>query len=262
MTPEELFAIWAPADSIWSQWVIPVPFAQIMCLDAEPEKSSGIPPEPNGLRFDPALAIVVDLPGGDAVRYGVTLARVGFRPVAVFDGSPGPFTFAGPVQQKGGVAVKETAIVDMRDLLFALCTGASVLQTVSLAANAPPVFLVDSQRMKSSHTPEELFDNRWKVFPQGFPSAKFLRAQGIRRVLLLQEKAGQPQEDLAHVLVRWQEAGLEIVASGSAEASETAMRVARPSRFRASWYRGLEILGLRRSSVGGFGGYPYEGLSG
>jgi len=52
MTPEELYEVWAPPDSIWSQWVIPVPFAQIVCLDTEREKSLEIFPDLNGLRFD------------------------------------------------------------------------------------------------------------------------------------------------------------------------------------------------------------------
>ena len=35
MTPEEIYKSWAPADSIWSPWVIPVPFAQIVCLNID-----------------------------------------------------------------------------------------------------------------------------------------------------------------------------------------------------------------------------------
>jgi len=267
MTPEELFAAWAPADSVWSQWVIPVPFAQIVYFDAEPEKSLEILPDLNGFRFDSDLGIIVDLPGGDSIRYGIALARLGFRPVAAFDGSPGPFTAAGPphhaAQEDVGHA-RATVVVDMRDLLFTLCATGPILQGISIASSAPPAFLLDSLRMKGDHAPDpRLFDNRWKVFPQDFPSAKFLQEQGVRRILLIQEDAGQPQEDLAHVLLRWQEAGLEILASRKAGANQhTAIRVAKPSRFRASWYRGLEILGLRRNSVGGFGGWPYEGLSG
>ena len=267
MTAEELYRAWAPADSIWSQWVIPVPFAHIVCLDTEPEKSPEIFPDLNGLRFASDLAVIVDLPGGDSIRYGLALARLGFRPVAVLDGCPGPFTVAGPTPrgvQEGIGHAKATAVVDMRDLLFALCTLAPVLQKISIPSNAPPAFLLDSLRMKVHQVLDEsLFDNRWKVFPQDFPSAKFLREQGVRRILLIQEDAAQPQEDLAHVLLRWQEAGLEILVSGKSTEDQTSgIRIAKPSRFRASWYRGLEMIGLRRNSVGGFGGWPYEGLSG
>lgn len=267
MTPEELYRAWAPADSLWSPWVIPVPFAHIARLDSEAEKEAEGVPDLSGLSFAADLAVIVDLAGGDSIRYGLALARLGFRPVPVLDGCPGPFTVAGPAPHSVPEAVghaKPTAVVDMRDLLFALSTLAPVLLKTSIARDAPPAFLLDSLRMKVHEVVDEgLFDNRWKVFPQDFPSGKFLREQGARRVLLIQEEAGQPQEDLAHVLLRWQDAGLEILAAGRGKEKEAgSIRVARPSRFRASWYRGLELLGLRRNSVGGFGGWPYEGLSG
>jgi hypothetical protein len=215
------------------------------------------------MQFDASTAIVVDLPGGDAVRYGIALAQIGFRPVAVFDGSPGPISIVSRHPLESPEQRKSTTVVDMSDLVHALCNGAGALKALRLPPNAPPAFLLDSMRV-TGHRPadQELFDNRWKVFPQDFPSAKFLREQGIRRVVLLRERAGQPQEDLAHVMLRWEEGGLEILATGTTETTPTAIRVEKPSRFRASWYRGLEILGLRRSSVGGFGSWPYEGLSG
>ena len=34
MTGQELFDIWAPTDSAWSQWVSPALFAQIECAEA------------------------------------------------------------------------------------------------------------------------------------------------------------------------------------------------------------------------------------
>jgi hypothetical protein len=30
--PEEVYLAWAPTESIWSPWAIPVPFAQIVCV--------------------------------------------------------------------------------------------------------------------------------------------------------------------------------------------------------------------------------------
>ena len=73
----------------------------------------------------------------------------------------------------------------------------------------------------------------------------------------------QPQEDLAHILLRWQEAGIA-VESKSARFGEVPVpiRVTRPYRFRAAWYRALAVLGLRRNDAGGFGGYPPPSSSG
>ena len=265
MTPEELYAIWAPPDSIWSPWVIPVPFAQIICLEADYDGAEETDAAASSIEPADDLAIVVDMPGRESVRFGLALAKRGFRPVPVIDGSPGPWMIpVHPRQPIGGASkAHRVVVVDMGELLKALCAGKSVLPGMPLPPNAPPAFLIDSMRMSGEQIKDkEMFDNRWKVFPQDFPSANFLKQRGIRRILLVQPNAGQPKEDLAHVVLRWQEASLEILVLGKESAGMQPIRVAVPSRFRASWYRGLEILRLRRSSVGGFGAWPYQGASG
>jgi hypothetical protein len=97
------------------------------------------------------------------------------------------------------------------------------------------------------------------VFPQDFPSARFLADKEIKRVTLVQTKNARPLEDLSHVLLRWQEAGIEIFARASGDTSASSrITVSKPSRFKASWYRALAIVGLRRSSVAGFGSFIPE----
>lgn len=91
MKPEKVYLAWAPTDSIWSPWAIPVPFAQIVCVPLETEKELvGLEALTKGLELEHDLAVVVDLPGVDAVRLGLAAALRGFRPVPVIDGSPGP----------------------------------------------------------------------------------------------------------------------------------------------------------------------------
>jgi hypothetical protein len=266
VTPEELYALWAPQQLIWSQWVIPVPFAQMTCLD-EKDQSGSIEGIAANALVEAAsdLAIVADLPGGEAIRFGSALAQRGFRPVPIIDGSPGPFLLpVAPSLQRSETKGKQIVVVDMSDLLAALCEGGTFLQTVSLPAHAPPAFLVDSMRMTGEGIMDkEVFDNRWKIVPQDFPSAQFLKGQGIGRVLLVHEPRRQPQEDLAHVLRRWQEAGIVVLVSDKEHTqSATWMPVDEPLGLRATWYRMLEILGLRRNSVGGFGAWPYQGAFG
>jgi len=263
MTPEEIYGIWAPPDSAWSSWVIPVPFAQLFCRDAVP------PPESYQYHLDwltaeilRELAIVVDLPGAEAICYGLALLGRGFRPVPVIDGSPGPFSVPAPSLDSPSLtagARKPLSTVDMNALLHALCQGATQLRLARLEPAAPPAFLLDANRMVGVPSESgEIFDNRWMVFPQDFPSARFLRELGIRKVVLIHDRfVSQPQEDLAHVLLRWQEEGI-VVESRSARFGDVPVPIVvnRPSRFRTAWYRGLAILGLRRNDAGGFGGYP------
>jgi hypothetical protein len=268
MTPEQLYAIWAPADSIWSPWVLPVPFAELTCRGTPAPAQIG----PYSLewireRNNRDLAIVADLPGADAVYYGLALLELGFRPVPVIDGSPGPSLGAlipPDLSVSLGRALRSPTVVDMRGLLLALCQGAKLLQFAKIANDAPPIFLLDSKRMSSVSRDEMAFDNRWMVFPQDFPSARLLLTRGIKRVVFVHDTfQSQPPEDLAHILLRWQEAGIG-VESKSARFGEAPVpiRVTRPYRFRAAWYRALAVLGLRRNDAGGFGGYPPAPSSG
>ena len=107
------------------------------------------------------------------------------------------------------------------------------------------------------------FDNRSISFPTDFPSANFLLAHGVERVVLVQTDALQPQADLAHTLRRWQEGGIEIAAKALAQPEAPVVcMVARPSRFRNLWYRLLATGGLKANPLGGFGGMLTESGAG
>jgi hypothetical protein len=57
------------------------------------------------------------------------------------------------------------------------------------------------------------------------------------------------------VLLRWQQAGIQILACGINDTNQPApITVNRPSNFRALWYLALVLAGFRRNSAGGFGG--------
>jgi len=262
MTKEEVFLAWAPQDSIWSPWVLPVPFAQLNCLDfTRPAADEQVPSIPSwvtdGERED--RGYVVDIPGGDAMRFGILVASSGIRPVPVIDGSPGAadFYFSQNAEASSKPTWHPNVVVDMTELLKVLCLGAVMLKDIGLSPAAMPAFLLDADR-KMGHRPLHagIYDNRWQVFAQDFPSAKFLLENGVRRVLLVQERKGQPQEDLAHVLLRWQEGGVTIESVGMKDGSmPEAIQIAKPSRFRRIWYRALAILRFRRSGTGGFGGF-------
>lgn len=260
MKPEEVYLAWAPPDSIWSPWAIPVPFAQIVCISPDIEKELAVVDAlEKGLTPESDLAVVVDLPGADAIRLGLGLALRGFRPVPVIDGSPGPDVLGTQplFGDSSAVAISPSTAVDMRQTMHWLCLGAALLQPLKIAENAPPVFILDALRIGRVSTGPEVFDNRWKTFPQDFPSARFLKEQGIRRALLIQDIVAQPSEDLAHVLLRWQEEEISLYVSNAAACgSMEPIRINRPSHFRALWHRALALIGLRRGAAGGFGAWP------
>jgi len=90
------------------------------------------------------------------------------------------------------------------------------------------------------------------VLPQDFPSATFLRAHGVTDVLLI-HNGKSVQEDLAHVLLRWQQGGLRLQSASPSSTATSELTVQKPSWFRQAWYRMLTISRLRRNNAGGFG---------
>ena len=238
MTKEELFDEWAPEGVEWSAWTKPVLFAQWPDTVAPPTTTPEWA-EPSYLWLPQSsgrTVVVVDLPAVESVRTGIVLARRGYRPVPLFNTTHGP-----------------SPVIETAPLMLELGRGAGQLKTISLAAQAPAAFLLDANRMQPGVPPSPgKFDNRWVVFPQDFPSATFLRAHGVSEVLLIQTGASV-QQDLAHVLLRWQQAGLRIFAAAPNDSSPRDITVSKPSWFRRAWYRAITAARLRRNNAGGFG---------
>ena len=239
LTNKEAFAKWAPPDSPWSDWAKPALFATAPPPDplspdvvAPVEQPLPQVPEPRE-----RVAVILELRGAEGVKVALALAARGYCPVPLYNTTFGP-----------------TAVVDVRPISDALRVGASLLESMRIRREAPPVFMLDASRMSPMVPPSAgRFDNRWLVFPQDFPSATYLRARGIDHALLVQE-SGTVRDDLAHVLLRWQQSGIALsIADPSTREPMRPLIVRKPRLYRRAWYRMLAILGLRRSNVGGFG---------
>jgi hypothetical protein len=253
MKPAELYKLWAPDDSIWSNWAKPVLFAD-HAYDDLPLSSSADWKSLNvswASLGDSNSAIVLDLSGAFSVWYALALAQRGFRPVPLFNGAPGPMMGGFP-------------LVDVSAVVSALHAVAEDLMSVQLSPTSPPVFLLDSNRFDNAAFADPgRYDNRWWVFPQDFPSANYLLSQNIRSVVLVQKNSAGPQRDLAHILVRWQEAGIQIMTCGTDDQTQPAViHVGKPGNFKTLWYRAMVLAGLRRNSTGGFGAMIPEPSSG
>ena len=177
--------------------------------------------------------MVVDLPGEEAVHVGLALAQYGYRPIPLFNACTAPME-----------------VIDQTGIQRALSSGAEYLRDLHLPAAAPPAFLLDQRR----RTPERpiragAFDNRWRVFPEDFPSEDIFLFRGFTQVVLVQQHTGQPQSDLALVLYDWQSAGLRIVVKKAGDDSALQpLTIRRPSWLRILWQR---LFGGSRSD--GFG---------
>jgi hypothetical protein len=239
MTNEECFDAWAPEGAVWSLWAKPVLFAQRVAV-TPPGSPSSLPDASGHLWLSQGgtrTAVVVDLPGVESVTTGLALARRGCRPVPLYNTSDGP-----------------SPLVNVAPIVEALASAALALRGITLQPDAPPAFLVDAGRARPTVPSNPgSYDNRWVVFPQDFPSGTFLRSRGIAEVIVLHDRSGI-QEDLAHVLLRWQETGIRMLAVAPGDTSPREFTVKKPSWFRRVWYRAIALAGLRRNNAGGFGG--------
>lgn len=244
MLEPEAYRAWAPPDGRWSRWVKPVLFAYLHLepYQVEPAKGDRIREWRDAAG---RMALVLDHPGERSLEMGLALVPSGFRPIPLYNTSPGP-----------------KALLDVAPILRRLKGGCGYLEGAGLPPDAPPAFLLDVDRLrgKSLGGPGS-YDNRWAVVPQDFPSANFLLAHGIDRVALI--CAHEAENDLAHVLLRWQRAGIAILRASDLDSAPTPTDIREPSGFRAMMHRFSVFMGLRRNSAGGFGAViPEETTSG
>ena len=207
----KLYDIWAPAGKKWVDWVRPVPFLEIHHYTKSYCMSNRSIPEitcASGEARD--TAVLVDLPGGESVAWGLALAKKGFRPIPVFNGT---------LEQEGA-----RATVDNQSAGMALLWATMLLGGMELAEDAPPAFLTDTNRLQRHVMVESLFDNSWDVYHQDLPSAEYMWQQGIRKVVLI---CNTPAEDLKKILYPYGKRGMEILWTKGYEAPKK-LRLRKP----------------------------------
>ncbi len=211
MTGREIYRIWAPMGKKWVNWVRPVPFIGI-------NEYSGMY---NFSNIDTTLiefideknkdtAIIVDLPGTDGVKTGIGLAKKGYRPIPVYNGT---------TPQQGA-----RATVDNRTIGVALEWGASELQKIEISDDALPAFLMDSNRLHRFKMDASIFDDSWDIYQQDMPSAEYLINNGIDRIIIIGESVSK---DLKKILFEYQKKKIKILFTKGYEAPKS-VKIHRP----------------------------------
>lgn len=144
--------------------------------------------------FSSDIAVIVDLPGNDSVKEGIAVARLGFRPIPIYNGTN---------EQTGAIPT-----VDNRDIQVALIKGALELQKTKISDNASPVFLLDSNRMDRFKMDDSVFDNSWDIYYQDMPSAEYFLKSNIKKIIVRGETI---QKDLKKILYKFQKKGIKIL---------------------------------------------------
>lgn len=195
MTGKDIFKIWAPVGAKWVDWVRPVPFVAINESFKAYEIYDFTISNINYLSEIPAnTAIIIDLPGCDSIKEGLAIAKLGFRPIPIYNGTN---------EQKGAMAT-----VDNHAIEIGLIKGTIELQKIKISNDAPPVFLLDSNRTNRFKMDISVFDNSWDIYAQDIPSAEYFLKNGINKIMIRGESL---QKDLSKILYKFQKEGIKIL---------------------------------------------------
>ena len=210
---KEVYKIWAPAGAKWVDWVRPVPFvglndnfnkyqfsnfnvSQIFYLE-EIEKDT---------------AIIVDLPGYESVEDGIALAKMGYRPIPVFNGTN---------EQNNSLATTDNHAVG-----FGLLCGAKELKNIEIPVDATPVFLLDTNRLSRHKMSISVFDNSWDIYYQDMPSAEYFLKNGVKKIIVRSKKI---EKDLSKILYKYQQKGITIMHTQGLEKAEK-VKIKKPAK--------------------------------
>jgi hypothetical protein len=230
MTNEECYAIWRPEKSPWQQWVKPVLFPFLTAVRGGDEYSVQDWQVP--LHAD--TAIIADLPGAEGVSAGIAMARSGYLPVLVYNACPTATLDARSTLFASiwnPQPVDPPVVVDMSSILTALRATTRELASLNLSNQAPPVFVLDSNRrgLGIPYGPG-WFDNRSFVGPSDFPSADYFRSRGISKVILLQPTPGI-NSDLLQVLLQLQREGIAMATQSPWKSWQPRPLIVKPPMF-------------------------------
>jgi len=190
---QQVYKIWAPVGKRWVDWVRPVPFVALgECSKVYSISDFSIPTMDFLGRATGDTAILVDRPGAESVKTGLALAKLGYRPIPIYNGT---------MEQQGA-----RATVDNQSVAVALVMGAEVLQDIEIKEEAPPAFLTDSNRMQRFKMEIASFDNSWDVYHQDLPSAEYMLGKGIRKIVIIGEAVSK---DLKKIFYSFQKKGIE-----------------------------------------------------
>lgn len=194
MTNKEIYRIWATYGKKWVDWVRPVPFVGMNEISKNYGYTNLEVPNVNYLDENyEGAAIIVDLPGAESVMEGLGLAKKGYRPIPIYNGT---------IEQRGA-----RATVDNQTVSLALAWGATKLNQIEIKDDALPVFLLDRNRMNRFKMQISLFDNSWDIYHQDLPSAEYFIENNIKKIIIIGDSVSK---DLKKILYGFQKKKIKI----------------------------------------------------
>ena len=215
MLGKEIYKIYAPVGTKWTEWVRPVPFIAIDTYNRTPI-SDWVDRKTMFLKqYEKDTAIFIDLPGKESIELGISLAHTGYRPIPLFNGTD---------EQIGSQATTDTYLIEN-----CLINGSQKLKNISIKNDANPVFLLDSSRTNRYRFKESIFDNSWDLYKQDIPTSQYFKESGICKIIVV---GNIIQRDLRKIFFEFQDAGIDFyLTDGYSSAKRVILKKTLKERF-------------------------------
>jgi hypothetical protein len=121
------------------------------------------------------------------------------------------------------------ALVDNHPIISALLWGAGKLGERSIPEDAPPAFLLDSNRMNRHKMNVSVFDNSWDLYEQDIPSVEYMQKSAITSIAV---RGRAIHKDLMRILYKFKKKGMTIFFTNGFDSTKEVSPRKPPRRYR------------------------------
>lgn len=195
MNKKQIYNIWAPSTSKWSNWVKPIAFTTLDSNQKIYEIINYNIPKINYLdKYLENTIIIIDTKADNAIKEAIALANIGYRPIPLFNGTNAP--------------LNATATCNNYLIAPYLIWGAKQLTKIKIKKDANPAFILDINRLNRKKINKTIFDNSWDIYDQDLPSYKYLLNNKINKIII---KSDYIAKDLKKILYNYQKNNIQIL---------------------------------------------------
>ena len=195
MNKKQIYNIWTPSTSKWSNWVKPIAFTTLDSNQKIYEIINYNIPKINYLdKYLENTIIIIDTKADNAIKEAIALANIGYRPIPLFNGTNSP--------------LNATATCNNYLIAPYLIWGAKQLTKIKIKKDANPVFILDINRLNRKKINKTIFDNSWDIYDQDLPSYKYLLNNKINKIII---KSDYIAKDLKKILYNYQKNNIQIL---------------------------------------------------
>lgn len=194
MLGKDVYKCWYKENNKWCKWIKPTLFVDLDNQILKDIVDYEIPHifYVDKLRSD--TAIIIDEDGDKTIKEGIALINFGYILVPLFN-SPYPLP-------------NSKSLVSNLSIATLLIWGGTILKDKTVSDFAPPVFLLDKNRLNRYRKDKSLFDNSYDIYSQDLPTSNYFKNNGIKNIIVKSDKINP---DLNEILNKYRKNGINIL---------------------------------------------------